>query len=1076
MQKASQDKKHGITKPGKKRRRKYIFRWTFWSLAIYLLAVIGRFIYSFWIQKLNYSLSFEKLKEYGKNWRGLINLFYTWDLEGWEKNYGIYWLLFVIVFAIVVRLILERKWRESGEKFVKEISLDDNGFLTTKANLETFTHVPYSKVKEMDVTGCIAGGYVIKASPILINEIVKLENYWKVKLQEIKDFRFKRLPLKERIGEDSWNSLHILRRQFEHYKYKIYFNWMKLVTFKWIPVLKFKIKYKMNLSLLSKRIEGKVIEKRSGSGDVIKPSGFLSTSEWISIWVTTKSGPHGVYLGITGSGKTQNILFPMMDILSQSKTKHSFIISDVKGELFQTMGTFLQLAGLEIWAINFRDAKNTTNYNPLRYGLDLNDEKQLLMDKLLMLQKVHKKWKSSLNKSNGESESNEDVKEDKTEVSIEDKITEYANAGNLLKNIIDEKEANKKEDEKTILSNEQMLFLVGKQKAETLYSTFTTRKEFDDEEVKIRTKIAEYEGKIDTEFKNVYDAIFVDEKSKDPFWNNAAKNVCLGYTFLLLEEREQAINGTKTNNKRVEVTREHINIPNIASLGTTTSIGIIAEYYGLEKKGDKWELPDGKSPESEKKLREITRRKSFELLNSTLISGGENAMGGVKMVFDEKMTPFKDINVKTVVSGAGVDIRQIGKTPTAVFIIIPDNNSTYNFLVSLFIESSHNAAVELADSNGGKLPIYVNYLLDEFGNFPPIKCLMSMITVGRSRRINVSIALQAFQQIVDKYGKEMETIVINNVNLLTYLLTNDKETLTSISHRMGTVSVIKEKDTATSNSRDSDVEKKEELMNVLELGRIPKQTSVSIVSRTRPAKNSMVYYFWIIETKKQAYESKKRAWERSNPGLDYVIDGGNDTFVYDTICSMKTKTYDESAWDSLYRWSITGGKYIDKLSLDYDEEEIEASRLKEREEQDKLDYEKHKMNIQKKKEERGGYGRYGKEDNTEELRTNLVKDRMKHGRYKETIEKADDIVSRNVRGGKERSFPNVSIDDFRTNPRTSVKQYENNTEERVEIKDDIVTQRIIFDNDRKFKSQEEKTQWLNKQAKEFELWPAEEEK
>lgn len=131
--------------------------------------------------------------------------------------------------------------------------------------------------------------------------------------------------------------------------------------------------------------------------------------------------------------------------------------------------------------------------------------------------------------------------------------------------------------------------------------------------------------------------------------------------------------------------------------------------------------------------------------------------------FDQAMTPFFcQENLIDMLSGSEFDMSEIGKTKTAVFLIMPDENTVYNKIISLFIKQCYTELIREAENHpNNSLPKRVNFLLDEFSNLPAIKDFPAMMTASRSRNIRINLIIQGKSQLIDKYGNNSETIMAN---------------------------------------------------------------------------------------------------------------------------------------------------------------------------------------------------------------------------------------------------------------------------------------------------------------------------
>lgn len=131
------------------------------------------------------------------------------------------------------------------------------------------------------------------------------------------------------------------------------------------------------------------------------------------------------------------------------------------------------------------------------------------------------------------------------------------------------------------------------------------------------------------------------------------------------------------------------------------------------------------------------------------------------------------------------DMRSFGRKKTAVYLIIPDEKSTYHFLVSTFTKQCYEMLIgEAHKEEDMKLPIRVNFMLDEFANLPTIPDMPNMISAARSRNIRFHLVIQSMNQLFSKYGHDADTISSNCENWV-YLNSKEYDCLEEISKRCG---------------------------------------------------------------------------------------------------------------------------------------------------------------------------------------------------------------------------------------------------------------------------------------------------
>jgi len=137
-------------------------------------------------------------------------------------------------------------------------------------------------------------------------------------------------------------------------------------------------------------------------------------------------------------------------------------------------------------------------------------------------------------------------------------------------------------------------------------------------------------------------------------------------------------------------------------------------------------------------------------------------------VFDQAVRPFfcQD-NLIDMLSVNELDISEMGTRKTAVFLIIPDENTLYNTLISVFVKQCYAELLREAEKHPrNRLPKRVNFLLDEFSSLPTISDFPAMITASRSRNIRFNLIIQSLNQLIQRYDYHAETIKGNCDNLV----------------------------------------------------------------------------------------------------------------------------------------------------------------------------------------------------------------------------------------------------------------------------------------------------------------------
>ncbi|MBQ7973747.1 MAG: type IV secretory system conjugative DNA transfer family protein [Clostridia bacterium] len=173
---------------------------------------------------------------------------------------------------------------------------------------------------------------------------------------------------------------------------------------------------------------------------------------------------------------------------------------------------------------------------------------------------------------------------------------------------------------------------------------------------------------------------------------------------------------------------------------------------------------------------------------------------------------LNDRGIQSLTAGNDIDFTHFDEKPNALFIKIPDSKENRHKLVSLLLVQMYKALVDKAGDNqrSGRVKTEellrtTYFILDEFGNLPKLNNLKGIITVGRSRKIFMTLIIQSFEQLNDKYGKEVANIVKSNCNIKIFIQSSDVATTEEFSKLCGKHKIVKKsfsenKDTSVSVS------------------------------------------------------------------------------------------------------------------------------------------------------------------------------------------------------------------------------------------------------------------------------------
>ena len=220
---------------------------------------------------------------------------------------------------------------------------------------------------------------------------------------------------------------------------------------------------------------------------------------------------------------------------------------------------------------------------------------------------------------------------------------------------------------------------------------------------------------------------------------------------------------------------------------------------------------------------------------SSTISAPSETKGSILSVFRQKIKLFASReNLSEMLSHSDIDLAGIGKRKTALFIVIQDEKTTYHPLVTILLKQCYETLIDVAQANGGALPVRTNFLLDEFANMPKLKDMTTMITAARSRHMRFTMIIQNYAQLNQVYGKEEAETIRGNCGNIIYLISAELAALEEISKMCGEVKSKKDDKTASTP-----------LVTVSDLQRMKQFETIILRMRKQPFKTKMTPDFKI---------------------------------------------------------------------------------------------------------------------------------------------------------------------------------------------------------------------------------------
>lgn len=155
-----------------------------------------------------------------------------------------------------------------------------------------------------------------------------------------------------------------------------------------------------------------------------------------------------------------------------------------------------------------------------------------------------------------------------------------------------------------------------------------------------------------------------------------------------------------------------------------------------------------------------------ESLAGAALNTADQSMLSVMSTALSRLNSFLDSELEQMLCfGTAIDAEKFCSEKSAIFIILPEEDQSKYFMVSLLVQQLYREILVIADENGGTLKNRTMFYLDEMGTFPKIEGAEAMFSAGRSRKISIVAIIQSFAQLEQKYGKEGMEIITDNTQL-----------------------------------------------------------------------------------------------------------------------------------------------------------------------------------------------------------------------------------------------------------------------------------------------------------------------
>lgn len=253
------------------------------------------------------------------------------------------------------------------------------------------------------------------------------------------------------------------------------------------------------------------------------------------------------------------------------------------------------------------------------------------------------------------------------------------------------------------------------------------------------------------------------------------------------------------------------------------------------------------------------------------LTAADQAMASVMSTVLSKLNAFLDSELEQVICRDNpIDAERFASSKCAIFVVIPEEDPTKNFIASLMIQNLSRELFSVADENRGRLKNRVVIYADEFGTMPPFDVL-SLFSAGRSRGLTLVPIIQSLAQLEKNYGKEGAEIVCDNCQDTIFGgFAPQSKTAEALSSALGSRTVLSGSVSQGKESSQSLQMMERALMTPDELKSIPKGEFVVMKTGTHPMRTKLrLFLDWGITFDPDGYRMPERAARK----ISYVDQG-----------------------------------------------------------------------------------------------------------------------------------------------------------------------------------------------------------
>ena len=243
------------------------------------------------------------------------------------------------------------------------------------------------------------------------------------------------------------------------------------------------------------------------------------------------------------------------------------------------------------------------------------------------------------------------------------------------------------------------------------------------------------------------------------------------------------------------------------------------------------------------------------------LNTSEQGMASVMLTVLSRLNAFLDSELEQVLCfDSAIDAEHFAAEKSAIFLVLPEEDSTKNFMAGLMIQNLSRELFSVADEHGGKLQNRVVFYCDELGTMPPFD-ILPLFSAGRSRKLTLVPIIQSLAQLEKNYGKEGAEIISDNCQDTIFGgFAPNSQTAETLSKALGSRTVLTGSVSRGKDSNSQSLQMVERaLLSPDELKSLPKGNFIVMKTGTHPMRTKLQLYFkWGISFE-EPYQVPERA-------------------------------------------------------------------------------------------------------------------------------------------------------------------------------------------------------------------------